>query len=174
MEVETVVVGQLYTNCYILIKDNHVLIIDPGEDYKKIMSSVGDKTIDGVLITHNHFDHIGAKEEFDENIIYDYSNLKNGINNIGKFSFEVIYTPGHKEDSISFYFDEYKYLFCGDFIFYEAIGRTDLDGGNIIDMMNSLKDTDRFSDDVVIFPGHGISTTFDHERKYNYYLRNIK
>ena len=174
MKVETVIVGQLETNCYLLDIDNHVLIIDPGDEYEKIMNSVGSRTIDGVLITHGHFDHIGAKDKFDKNDIYDFSNLKEGIITIGKFNFEVIYTPGHKEDLISFYFDKEKLLFCGDFIFYESIGRTDLDGGNILDMYVSLKKTDRFSDDVVIYPGHGRSTDFKHERKYNMFLNRGK
>lgn len=173
MNVEIVVVGELDTNCYILTKSGHALIIDPGDEYDKIISNVGDNKIDGVLITHSHFDHIGAKEKFDKNIIYDYYNLKEGLTTIGKFTFEVIYTKGHKEDLISFYFDEYKYLFCGDFIFYESIGRTDLEGGNIVDMYNSLKKTIRFSDDVIIYPGHGKPTSFAHERKYSIYFKNM-
>ena len=170
MNIEIVNVGILSTNCYILSIDNHALIIDPGDEYEKIMSCVNDRIIDGVLITHSHFDHIGAREKFDKNLIYDFSNLKEGIKKIGNFEFEVIYTPGHKEDSISFYFDKDKALFCGDFIFYEAIGRTDFDGGNELDMKKSIENTKRFDDDVVIYPGHGIKTTFQHERMYNLYF----
>ena len=170
MNIQTVIVGELDTNCYILIKNEHVLIIDPGDEYEKIMNNVKGKIIDGILITHHHFDHIGALKEFDKNIIYDYNNLKEGIVNIGEFTFEVIYTPGHKEDSISFYFDECKTLFCGDFIFYESIGRTDLNGANMLDMKKSIEKTNRFSSDVVIYPGHGPKTTFSHERRFNMYF----
>lgn len=170
MNIETVVVGMINTNCYILGIDNHVLIIDPGDEYEKIMSVVKDRTIDGVLITHSHFDHIGAKEKFDKKLIYDFYNLKEGKTKIGKFSFEVIHTPGHKEDLINFYFEEYKSLFCGDFIFYESIGRTDLKGGNYKDMVSSINKTKRFSDDVIIYPGHGKITTFHHERLNNPYF----
>lgn len=170
MNIEIVNVGMLSTNCYILSIDNHVLIIDPGDEYEKIIKCVGSRIIDGVLITHSHFDHIGAKDKFDKKLIYDFNNLKEGINTLGKFEFEVIYTPGHKEDSISFYFDKEKSLFCGDFIFYEAIGRTDFDGGNELDMKESIKKTKRFDDDVTIYPGHGVKTTFKHERMYNLYF----
>ena len=170
MNIDIVKVGFLKTNCYILSKDNKVLIIDPGDEYDKIMSNVGDKTIAGILITHNHFDHIGCLEYFDKDIIFDYNNLNIGINKIDNFEFEVIHNPGHKEDSISFYFDN-KYLFCGDFIFYESIGRTDLKGGNINDMIQSVRETKRYSDDVIIYPGHGDSTTFKHEREYNDFFK---
>ena len=171
MKIDIVVVGELDTNCYILSIDNHVLVIDPGDDYDNINKVINKRVIDGVLITHGHFDHVGAKEYFDKNIIYDYSNLNEGNKILGKFNFEVVYNPGHKEDSISFYFDEFKVLFCGDFLFYESIGRTDLDGGNILDMYNSLKETKRYSDDVIIYPGHGRNTDFRHERKYNVFLK---
>ena len=170
MNIEIVKVGFLQTNCYILSIYNDVLIIDPGDEYDKIISKVGNRNIKGVLITHNHFDHVGCIDLFDNNIIYDYNNLEEGIHTIDNFKFEVIYNPGHTKDSISFYFDNIKSLFCGDFIFYEAIGRTDL-GGSIDDMINSIKNTIRYSDDTVIYPGHGLSTTFEHERKYNRYFK---
>lgn len=170
MNIEIVKVGLLQTNCYILSKNNNVLIIDPGDEYNKIMDKVNGRNIVGVLITHSHFDHIGCIDLFNKNLVYDYNNLNIGINTIGDFTFEVIHNPGHKEDSISFYFDKEKALFCGDFIFFESIGRTDLEGGSMEDMLKSIKDTKRYSDDVTIYPGHGQSTTFLHERKYNVYF----
>jgi len=173
MNIEIVKVGFLETNCYILSIQDHVLVIDPGDDYDKINEVINNRVIDGVLITHNHFDHIGALDMFDSNLVYDFNNLKEGKITLGKFSFEVIYNPGHKEDSISFYFDD-KYLFSGDFIFYESIGRTDLKGGNMNDMINSIKNTKRYNDNVIIYPGHGISTNFSHEREYNEYFNLVK
>ena len=170
MDIETVVVGILNTNCYILSKNNHVLVIDPGDEYDKINSTINGRTIDGVIITHSHFDHIGCVNDFPKDLIYDFNNLKEGINKLGEFEFEVIYTPGHKEDSISIYFDNDQVLFVGDFIFYESIGRTDLGGGDNHLMMESIKKTKRFDDNVVIYPGHGESTTFHHERLYNPYF----
>ena len=170
MNVEIVKVGILQTNCYIISNDNDVLIIDPGDEYNKIMSKIGSRNIIGVLVTHNHFDHIGCINFFNKDIIYDYNNLDEGIHTIGDFTFEVIYNPGHTLDSISFYFDNIKSLFCGDFIFYEAIGRTDL-GGSINDVITSLKNTIRYDDNIKIYPGHGESTTFKHERKYNRYFK---
>lgn len=170
MQIEKVVVGSLFTNCYILTKDNHVLIIDPGDEYNKIAESIGNKIIAGIIITHNHFDHIGALNKFDKKLVHDYHNLNEGINTIGKFIFEVIYTPGHKEDSISIYFDSSKCIFVGDFIFKNTIGRTDLSGGSMNDMLNSIRKTSIFDNDVIIYPGHGASTIFGYERKNNIYF----
>lgn len=170
MRIDRVVVGSLFTNCYILTKDNHVLVIDPGDEYNKIVGYIGSKIIDGIIITHNHFDHIGALDKFDKKLVHDYHNLNEGINTIGNFTFEVIYTPGHKEDSISIYFDSFKCIFVGDFIFKNTIGRTDLPGGNMNDMLNSIIKTSNLDNDVIIYPGHGPSTTFGYERKNNIYF----
>ena len=64
MDIKTVVTGYLDENCYILIKNNTCLVVDPGDDYQKIKEEVGDNKVLGVLITHSHFDHIGALRNF--------------------------------------------------------------------------------------------------------------
>lgn len=152
MNLEVVKVGLLETNCYILSIDNNVIVIDPGDEYDKIKKVIKNKNVIGVIVTHNHFDHIGALNYFDN--IYDYNNLKEGINKIGKFTFEVINTPGHTDDSICLYFKEDNIMFVGDFIFENGIGRTDL-GGNINDMVNSLKKISKYNRNIIIYPGHG-------------------
>lgn len=171
MQIENVVVGPIETNCYILSIDDDVIVIDPGDEYNKIKDVIGNRSVIGVIVTHHHFDHVGALSYFDKKIVYDFNNLDEGIHEIGKFKFEVIYTPGHKSDLISIYFSDIKVLFVGDFIFYESIGRTDLETGNMREMKESILKTKIFDDDVVIYPGHGPSTTFKHERMYNYYFK---
>lgn len=160
MQIETLKVGFLETNCYILTIDDSCLVIDPGDEYEKIMQTIGNKEIIGTLITHRHFDHIGAIRYFEN--IYDFHNLKEGTNHLGAFTFEVIYTPGHTNDSISFYFPNDKVMFVGDFIFKDAIGRTDL-GGNDTDMYNSLIKIRKYDKDITIFPGHGDKSVFEIE-----------
>ena len=65
MKIKCLVVGELMANCYLLEKDGKVLIIDPGDEFKKI-----DKVISGeveeILVTHSHQDHIGALKELDD------------------------------------------------------------------------------------------------------------
>lgn len=152
MKIDRVIVGNLYTNCYILSIDNECLVIDPGDEYDKIKKAISNKKVIGTIITHHHFDHIGAIDYF--NNIYDYNNLKEGINKIGKFIFEVIYTPGHTNDSICIYFKDDNIMFVGDFLFKDGIGRTDL-GGNINDMHKSLIKIKKYNSSIKIFPGHG-------------------
>ena len=152
MNIDKVSVGYLKTNCYIISINNECLVIDPGDEYEKIKEIIGNKKVIGSIITHHHFDHIGCINYFDK--IYDINNLKEGINNIDKFTFEVIYTPGHTKDSICIYFKEDNVMFVGDFLFKDGIGRTDL-GGNDIDMHNSLIKISKYNKDITILPGHG-------------------
>ena len=159
MEINRVVVGPLETNCYILKKDNKCLVIDPGDEYDKIEKNIGQYEVVGVIITHYHFDHIGALNNFNNKLILDKHNLEEKEYNIDNFKFDVIYTPGHKEDCITIYFKEDKIMFTGDFIFKGAIGRTDLEGGNYLDMLNSLNKIDKYDKDIIIYPGHGDKTT---------------
>lgn len=172
MNLEYIKVGYLRTNCYIISKNNKCLVIDPGDDYPEIIKVVNDREIVGVLVTHAHPDHVGALEFFDASLIYDYYNLEEGHNKIDCFEFEVLYTPGHKSDSLSFYFDELNGLFTGDFIFFETVGRTDLYTGSSSDMQKSILKTNIFDDDVIIYPGHGKFTDFKHERENNLFFRN--
>ena len=64
MEIDKIVTGLLDENCYVLKKNNTCLVVDPGDDYHKIKDVVGDAKVLGVLLTHSHFDHIGALRNF--------------------------------------------------------------------------------------------------------------
>lgn len=155
MNINNVKVGYLRTNCYILEKEGKVLVIDPADEYLKIKDVIGDNEVVGVIITHHHPDHVGALEYFDADKIYDFYNLKEGMNEIGPFSFEIIYTPGHKDDCITTYFVDEKVMFTGDFLFFGSIGRTDFPGGSNEKMYNSLKKISAYPDEITIYPGHG-------------------
>ena len=155
MKIDKVIVGYLQTNCYIISIDDECLVIDPGDEYEKIKEVIGNKKVIGTIITHYHFDHVGCINHFDN--IYDINNLKKEINKIDKFTFEVIYTPGHTNDSICIYFKDYNIMFVGDFLFKNGIGRTDL-GGNEIDMHNSIEKISKYKKNIIIYPGHGDSS----------------
>lgn len=171
MKVEKIIVGSFKENCYILSNQNDVLIIDPGDEPTKIKEAIGNRNILGVLITHKHFDHVGALPFFKECKEYSNENLKEQEYSIGPFNFSVIKTPGHKEDAISFYFEKEKMLFSGDFLFYETVGRCDLPGGSIEDMQRSIDKIKKYPHDIKVYPGHGISTTLEHEIENNIYFR---
>lgn len=167
MKITKVVVGLLEENCYILEKDNTVIVIDPGDEYKKIKKVIGNKKVKKVLITHHHPDHIGALKYFDENLIL--TDLKEKTYNIGSFEFEVIFTKGHTNDSVTYYFKKDKIMFTGDFIFKDSIGRTDMPTGSMQEMILSLKKISNYPN-VTIYPGHGDKTTLEYEKKHNYWL----
>ena len=174
MDIKCVVTGYLDENCYVLIKNGTCLVVDPGDDYNKIRDIVGDNKILGVLITHSHFDHIGALRNFltKRSIkIFKRSNLEEKKYSIGDFHFEVIYTPGHSKDSVTFYFREEKFMIIGDFIFRESIGRCDLPGGSEDEMKESIKKILKYDDDIVLYPGHNEKTTLSYEKKNNPYLK---
>lgn len=173
MNITSIKVGNLKTNCYIIEKDNSVLIVDPGDEYERIKENLKDKNLVGILLTHNHFDHTGCIKDLinEYNIpLYDNDSLNEGVNYISTFTFEVIKTYGHTMDSISFYFKEDKVMFTGDFLFYDTIGRCDLIGSDINEMERSIDKIKKYSDDIVIYPGHGRNTTLGREKRYNIYL----
>lgn len=173
MIVEKIVVSQLEENCYVLKKENKVLVIDPGDEIDKITNVIGDSKVVGVLVTHNHFDHVGALEYFDKNIIYSFSNLEEKEYNMDNFVFNVIYTPGHSSDSVSYYFKDLNSIFSGDFIFYENIGRCDLPTGNYNIMKESINKIKKYNDNIIIYPGHGEDTTIKHEIENNMYFKEV-
>lgn len=163
MNIKIVKVGMLETNCYIVENEKECLIIDPGDEFEKINNNIKKKVV-GILLTHRHFDHIGAIKDIVNyyNVsVYDKNNLNEGINKIGTFSFDVLYTLGHTMDSISFIFNDV--MFSGDFVFEGCIGRWDL-GGNINLMKESIKKLLESKINYKIYPGHGNSTTLSDEK----------
>lgn len=174
MKIEKVVVGDLEENCYIVSKDNSCLVIDPGDEFSRIKEVIGDKKVVGVLLTHHHFDHVGALKEvldFYKTKLYDFNSLEEKEYTIEPFKFEVMYNPGHTIDSISFYFKEKNIMFVGDFVFLGNIGRCDLEGGSFIKMKESIEKLKAFKNDITLYPGHGLKTTLEYEKQNNSFFR---
>lgn len=173
MEIERVIVGELEENCYIVSKDGECLIIDPGSEFDKIKDKVGNREVLAVLVTHHHFDHVGALKEvvsYYKTNVYDFNNLVEKEYLIGPFKFKVIRNPGHTMDSVSFYFYDDKSMFVGDFVFLDSIGRCDLDGGNFSLMRESINKIKTYSNDIMLYPGHGSKTLLGYEKENNYYF----
>ena len=173
MEIKRVITGALDENCYVLVNNGNCLVVDPGADYIKIREEIGDNKVLGVLITHSHFDHIGALRNFltKRSIkIFKRSNLEEKEYSVGDFKFKCIHTPGHSKDSVTFYFEEDNAMFVGDFIFEGSIGRVDLPGGSKIEMDESLTNFKKMDIDVNLYPGHGEATTLNKEKETNPYF----
>lgn len=173
INIKKVVVGPLMTNCYIVEKNEACLIIDPGDEKEKIINNITFPPI-AILVTHSHNDHIGALESLKAlyNIpVYQYNNLNEENINIGDFNIDVIYTKGHKDDSITFYFKEDEIMFTGDFLFKNSIGRTDMPTGNTLEMKQSIAKIKEYSSRIKIYPGHGEITNLGIEKDNNPFLR---
>ena len=168
MEIKKLVLGVLRTNCYIVIKDNECLIIDPAEEAEVIKENCQDYKVVGILVTHHHFDHVGALNELEK-----YYNLKHNYFDDG-FGYEVIKTPGHAQDCLTFYFKEEKVMFSGDFLFFHTIGRCDLENSSIPAMRDSLSKISAYPDDIKVYPGHGKSTILGDEKPlFSSYFKNL-
>jgi hydroxyacylglutathione hydrolase len=174
MEIKQLVVGPLATNCYLVLVDDDLVVIDPGEDANKILEQVGkiNKKIKYIILTHYHFDHVMAALEIrkktkakvcihqkDQKLIEFKANrmLKDGeIIKIGQETLKVIHSPGHTEGSICLLAK--NEIFVGDLIFAEGYGRTDLAGGSEEEIKDSFKKLNKLLEknkDLVCYPGHG-------------------
>ena len=93
---------------------------------------------------------------------------------IAKLKIKVLEAPGHCPGSVVFYVKEKDsgYLFAGDVIFEESVGRTDLWGGSFDVLKKSILDKIyTLPDDTAIFPGHGGATSVEREKKTNPFVR---
>jgi hydroxyacylglutathione hydrolase len=198
LTIKTIKVGIYETNCYLLRINQNIIIIDPGSKPDKIKASIAntDKVL-AILITHGHFDHIGALDNLydtykcpvylhdsDKELLIDarlnYSLPKAFISkvktidypnilDIDDFHFNTIHAPGHTAGSMLLFID--KYMFSGDVLFRGDVGRTDLLTSNNRDMQRSLQYIKTLSKDYEIYPGHEEKTTLYSELKTNTHLK---
>jgi glyoxylase-like metal-dependent hydrolase (beta-lactamase superfamily II) len=89
----------------------------------------------------------------------------------GTSTLEIVFVPGHAPGHIAFYNKAQRFCIGGDVLFHRSIGRTDLPGGNFNTLIRSIH-TKLFpmGDDMVVYPGHGPSTTIGEEKKHNPFL----
>jgi hydroxyacylglutathione hydrolase len=84
---------------------------------------------------------------------------------------DVIFAPGHSPGHLCFYNKAQGFVIGGDVLFRQSIGRTDLPGGSLEVLLESIR-TKLFTlpDETVVYPGHGPSTTIGYEKRNNPFL----
>ncbi|WP_174613800.1 MBL fold metallo-hydrolase [Virgibacillus ihumii] len=94
--------------------------------------------------------------------------LEPGKLQIGGFSFEIIHTPGHSPGSVSLVFHGQQTVIGGDVLFNRGIGRTDLPGGDVKQLENSIRNSlYKLPETYTVLPGHGPKTTIGNEMQHN-------
>ena len=91
---------------------------------------------------------------------------------VGAANLKVVHTPGHSPGHVTFVADGSAIV--GDVLFQDSIGRTDLPGGSLPDLMESIhRALLPLADDITVYPGHGPITTIGRERASNPFLREL-
>jgi len=194
MLIKTLPVGLLETNCYIVTDEESrkCVIIDPGAESNTILDYIESNKLapEFIFLTHGHFDHhmalnavrdvTGAPAYVHENDLgrRDQHMIERDRNlnfyaegdafMIGGLEMTVIETPGHSSGSVTLICE--SALFTGDTLFRDSCGRTDL-GGDMEELLRSLKRLSDLDGDYEVYPGHAESTTLSRERSFNYYMR---
>ena len=193
-------VGTFEVNCSILSWGGEAWIVDPGAEADRIIDVLESARLAprAILLTHAHFDHIGAIQGLqakwpglevflhpaDETVLThplnsfapDYppaprpQNIRDARTLAGVRSLRPIFTPGHTPGGMCYYFADDGLLLSGDTLFAGSIGRTDLPGGNMATLMASIDELKPLPDATVVVPGHGPSTTIGIEKSSNPYL----
>ena len=194
LHIQTLPLGAYQTNCYILFDEaaDTCVVIDPGYNPEVILAKAAElgKTVCAVLLTHGHFDHVGAvrrlvadapcpvyihekdlsqPEEMTAGPLY-YTNLygEGDVLTLAGLSIRVLHTPGHTQGAVCLMVEDA--IISGDTLFMGSMGRVDFPGGNWNQMMASLERLKNLPGDYRVFPGHGPATTLQAERERNPYM----
>lgn len=198
MIIKTIPTGMIEENCYIVMDENtnEGFLVDPGADAEILANVVENIKMKPkfILLTHGHWDHIGAVVELKDkfNIPFyisanDNDMIQSGQDTYGStpnpdgylkegdtFKFadktiRVIETPGHTPGGVCFLVD--KSLFTGDTLFNGTIGRTDFVDGSFETLVSSVRrKLATLPEDIKVYPGHGPSTTIGLEKRQNPYI----
>ena len=192
MNITILPLGYLQTNCYIVSDGGRCAIVDPGDWGQQLVDQLDSMGLEPVcvLLTHGHFDHVGAVEalltRYPDLPVYLHQEdtrltprLCRGLRwthfygegdtvTMESLSFRVLHTPGHTPGSVCLLCGDV--LFSGDTLFAGSCGRTDFPLSSHRQMKQSLARLATLEGDLRVLPGHGGETTLERERKYNPYL----
>ena len=210
MEARWLTVGPVQENTWIARREgaSNALLIDPGDEpetLKTALSELG-ATVEAILITHCHFDHVGTVAELarhtgaqvycPEGEVFILENINDFVRfpgfgpfesytpektvadgdrlSLAGFEIDVIGTPGHSPDHVTYSIASEKAIFSGDVLFQGSIGRTDLPGGDHATLMASIaKLLETLPGETGVLPGHMQPTTLGAERASNPFLHEL-
>ena len=189
------------SNSYLLIKDNNVVVVDPGFPDDLLFNYLKNNNLklNKIILTHGHYDHWTGLEKllsiYPNTKVYA-SSLDNywlnnnpftsyipkidvDLNNLDSIdilntSFQIIKVPGHSKGSVAFMNQDDNYIIVGDLLFCESIGRTDLEGGSFKELEASVLKLYELNDDLIVYNGHGRPTTIGHEKKFNPFVKKAR
>ena len=195
MKVHLLTLGAYQTNCYIFREEGSktCCVVDPGYEPDFILESLENLglTLEAILLTHGHFDHVGAVRQLAADtgcevyicgedlalptqltagtLYYTKTYADGDILHLAGLDITVLHTPGHTPGSVCLLSG--TTLFSGDTLFCGSCGRTDLPGGSWDTIQSSLKKLAKIEADLWVLPGHGETTTLSNEKKHNPYMR---
>ena len=210
MDVRMLTVGMVSENTFFARRDggDRALLIDPGDEPQRLIATLEEMgaTVEAILLTHTHFDHVGAVAAMARHTgapvycpkgeafiladldtymrfpgvgpfeSYDADVLVEGGERLelAGFAIDVLSTPGHSIDHVTYVLADENAIFSGDVLFEGSIGRTDLPGGDYETLMASIAMLlDTLPDGTVVHPGHMGLTTLGRERQTNPFLREL-
>lgn len=203
-KVWTLSTGPLQENA-VLVADQHGqgFLFDPGDDAEQILSLVRETgvKVQAILLTHGHFDHIGAVQPVREALnvkvhlhpqdlpLYNAGNLaaarwdlpfrqpaepdqvivNDQMFTAGDLKLTARELPGHSPGHVIFVGEGFAVV--GDTVFAGGIGRTDLPGGDHLQLMEGIRrEVLSLASETYLYPGHGPITTVEREARSNPYL----
>ena len=203
--IKKLILGTMQTNCYVIYNDNHeCFTIDPGAQGQKVAKFLEEKELElkAILLTHGHFDHIGAvdylyerfqcpvyaqKESFEiiRNPQYNLSAMMGesftlkaplleatSTMNIIGMTVQWLLLEGHCYGSSMIYVPQENALFSGDVLFAGSIGRYDFPTSSHLTTKESLEKIKSLQFDARLLPGHGEESSLNYEQKHNPFLRS--
>ncbi len=171
-------------NVYVIGNDSECVIIDAAHSVEPILEAVAGRSVQAILLTHGHNDHIGVAPALqeatgapirlhgDDWFLYqrvfpgtpDAALTDGDIIEVGGVSLRVLHTPGHAPGACCFYAPALAALFSGDTLFHGgpgATGRSFSDFGTIIDSISTCLLT--LPSETLVLTGHGTPTTIGAE-----------
>jgi hydroxyacylglutathione hydrolase len=205
LEVYSLPLGPLQANCFVVVEGERGLVIDPGDEADLVIEAFAEFGFApaAVLVTHGHFDHFGGAAPLAAHFgipVYvgaaDAGELAGGgLAGLAGYSLPpvqdpvllegereldlpiavlAIPTPGHSPGAYTFVTGD-THLFVGDLLFSGSVGRTDLPGGDMDVLLNSVAElVRRFPPDSMVHTGHGPDTSLGRELALNPFLAPLR